>query len=136
MMQGRFQIARARRRRAPAETLVPMINIVFLLLIFFLLSATIAPPDPFDVTLPGAAVTDSADASGPVVLHVAADGEVAYGDLRGDVAFAALLSAGEGGPETVVLRADEGLDGAAFAGILARLAAVGIADVNLTVNHR
>lgn len=135
-MQGRFRIPGARRRRAPAEALVPMINVVFLLLIFFLMSATIAPPDPFDVTLPGASAQDSADHSGPVVLHVSADGEMAYGDLRGDAAFAALMSAGDSRPDTVVLRADEGLDGAVFAGILARLAAAGVGDVDLTVNHR
>lgn len=135
-MQGRFRIQGARRRRAPAEALVPMINVVFLLLIFFLMSATIAPPDPFDVTLPGASAQDSADPSGPVVLHVSADGEMAHGDLRGEAAFAALMSAGDGRPDTVVLRADEGLDGAVFAGILARLAAAGVGDVDLTVNHR
>ena len=135
-MQGRFQISVAHRRRAPAEALVPMINVVFLLLIFFLMSATIAPPDPFDVTLPAAATQDSADTSGPVVLHVSADGELAYDDLRGDAAFAALMSAGDGRPATVVLRADEGLDGAVFAGILARLAAAGVGDVDLTVNQR
>lgn len=136
MMPGRFQISVARRRRAPAEALVPMINVVFLLLIFFLMSATIAPPDPFDVTLPGAAAQDRADASGPVVLHVSADAEMGYGDLRGDAAFTALISAGENGPNTVVLRADEGLDGAVFAGILARLAAAGVGDIDLTVNQR
>ena len=135
-MQGRFQISVARRRRGPAEALVPMINIVFLLLIFFLMSATIAPPDPFDVTLPGAAAQDSADTSGPVVLHVSANGEMAYGDLRGDAAFAALMSTSDPRPDSVVLRADEGLDGAVFAGILARLAAAGVGDVNLTVNQR
>ena len=136
MMPGRFQISVARRRRAPAEALVPMINVVFLLLIFFLMSATIAPPDPFDVTLPGAAAQDRADASGPVVLHVSAYAEMGYGDLRGASAFTALISAGENGPNTVVLRADEGLDGAVFAGILARLAAAGVGDIDLTVNQR
>lgn len=135
-MQGRFQIAGARRRRAPAEAMVPMINIVFLLLIFFLLSATIAPPDPFDVTLPGATAQDGADTSGRMVLHVSADGEMAYGDLRGDAAIAALVTQREGRPDRVMLRADEGLDGAMFAGILERLAAAGLGDVDLMVTQR
>jgi periplasmic protein TonB len=34
-------------RRPRAESVVPMINVVFLLLVFFLMTATIAPPDPF-----------------------------------------------------------------------------------------
>ena len=136
MMQGRFQIAGARRRRAPAEALVPMINIVFLLLIFFLLSATIAPPDPFDVTLPGASAQEGGDPSGPRVLHVSADGELAHGDLRGDAAIAALMTMGDGQPGRVTLRADEGLDGTVFAGILARLAAAGVGDLDLMVTQR
>ena len=135
-MQGRFRIPGARRRRAPAEALVPMINVVFLLLIFFLMSATIAPPDPFDVTLPGASAQDSADPSGRMVLHVSADGEMAYGDLRGDAAIAALVTEGDGRPDRVMLRADEGLDGAVFAGILERLAAAGLGDVDLMVTQR
>ncbi len=136
MMQGGFRISGSRKRRAAAETLVPMINIVFLLLIFFLLSATIAPPDPFDVTLPGAASRETADTAGPSVLHVSAEGELAYGDLRGDAALAALISSQQNGPETVVLKADAGLDGGTFARLLTRLSEAGVNDLNLTVNHR
>ena len=39
-------------RRSPPESVVPMINVVFLLLIFFLISAQISPPDPFETRLP------------------------------------------------------------------------------------
>ena len=44
--------------RRPFEAMVPLINIVFLLLIFFLLAGTIAPQSPVDVTLPEGAQND------------------------------------------------------------------------------
>ena len=47
-------------RRKPPESIVPMINVVFLLLIFFLMTAQIAPPDPFEINPP-----DSAQAGDP-----------------------------------------------------------------------
>lgn len=43
------------KRRPRAESIVPMINVVFLLLIFFLMTAQIAPPDPFEVAPPNCA---------------------------------------------------------------------------------
>ncbi|MBL4543543.1 MAG: biopolymer transporter ExbD, partial [Rhodobacteraceae bacterium] len=48
----------APRPTRPREPVVPMINVVFLLLIFFLMAAVIAPPEPFGVTLPRAAADD------------------------------------------------------------------------------
>ena len=51
-------------RRAPnrSENIIPMINVVFLLLMFFMLSAQVAPPDPFDVEVP----VSEASSVGPV----------------------------------------------------------------------
>ena len=44
-----------RRPARPArENIVPMINVVFLLLVFFVMTAQIAPPDPFDIAPPEA----------------------------------------------------------------------------------
>ncbi len=115
-------------RRSRGENIVPMINIVFLLLIFFLLTATIAPPDPFPVTPPTAAAAAEEIASG-TTLHVADDGAVAYGPLRDAEALAALV----GHEGRLVLRADAGLPGADLAGLLARLSALGLTEVDLTV---
>lgn len=116
-------------RRPRAEPTVPMINVVFLLLIFFLISAQIAPPDPFDVTLPQAAAEDAPEA-GPVLL-LSADGRVALaGHTRADV-WGALAALPEGGPLT--LRADAGLAGVDLARVLARLAGLRRGSVDLVV---
>jgi len=108
-------------RRRP-ESIVPMINVVFLLLIFFLMSAQIAPPDPVEVS-PPAAPQDAAIGAG-VTLFVGADGVVAFRDLRGEAALdAALAAAGDGDP--FHLRADAGVPAARVAALVARIAAAG-----------
>lgn len=65
--------------RRPFEAMVPLINIVFLLLIFFLLAGTIAPQSPVDVTLPEGAQNDG-EASETATLYVEADGYVWFND--------------------------------------------------------
>lgn len=132
-MQSGFQITKGRRRRRAGDTFVPMINIVFLLLIFFLLSATIAPPDPFDMTLPEAAIAEAETVALPDVLHVSATGEVIFGEMRGDAALRAVATRQDAGP--VALRADAELDGAAFSALLGQLAALGVTDIELTVRQ-
>jgi biopolymer transport protein ExbD len=132
-MQSGFQITTARRRRRAGDTFVPMINIVFLLLIFFLLSATIAPPDPFDMTLPEASIAEAETVAPPDVLHISATGEVIFGEMRGDAALRAVAARQGAGP--VALRADAELDGAAFSALLGQLAALGVTDIDLTVRQ-
>jgi biopolymer transport protein ExbD len=132
-MDSGFRISTDRRRRGAGDTFVPMINIVFLLLIFFMLSATIAPPDPFDLTLPDAALAEADVTLPPDTLHVSAQGELAFAALQGDAALAAIAARPAGSPLTV--RADAALDGADFAALLARLAAVGVGAIDLTVRQ-
>jgi biopolymer transport protein ExbD len=60
------------------EAVLPMVNLVFLLLIFFLMVATIAPPRPVPVALPDAAEAEPAEAAERRVF-LDADGEV-HGD--------------------------------------------------------
>jgi len=117
------------RRRSGEAGIVPMINIVFLLLVFFLLAATIAPPEPLAVSPPEAAAEGAPPEPG-AALHVAADGSLALGEARGEAVFAALHGRG---PGPLTLRADAALPGAEFAALLARLAAEGVAEVLVVV---
>ena len=116
-----------RVRRTRAESVVPMINIVFLLLVFFLLSATIVPPEPLEISPPAGEGSAEEDA-GEAVLHLGRDGSLAFGDLRGEAALAAATDAAQ-----LVLRADAEVEGAAFAALLARLAAAGVETAALVV---
>ena len=129
-------------RRRPPETIVPMINVVFLLLIFFLMTAQIAPPDPFDVA-PPEVVGDNPPAEGEFTLHLGPGGTLAFGAAEGEAAaLAALAEALEahcavGGcpdtapPPTLVLRADAGVLGARLAALMPKLGRAGFSEVRL-----
>lgn len=128
-------------RRRPPDSHVPMINVVFLLLIFFLMTAQIAPPAPINVTPPTATAEDPAD--GTFTLYLGADGKLAYADVLGtEKALARLQTAKEAlclvencaaktTPPTLVLRADAAAPGAVLAALMPRLAQVGFAQIQL-----
>ena len=123
----------ARPRRRPAEAIVPMINVVFLLLIFFLMSAQIAPQAPFQVTPPlasGSAPGDSGDS-----LFLSADATPGYAGASGAGAWQALAerSAREA---PLLIRADAELPAAALTQVLKRLAGLGITNVTLATRPR
>ncbi len=118
----------APRRRRPAEPIVPMINVVFLLLIFFLMSAQIAPPAPFDVILPESGVGDRATPAD--TLYMDAEGQLAFNDARGAAVLDAL--AARATPEAPLhIRADAGMEARALARLLPALAARGVDRVEI-----
>ncbi|KEO61597.1 biopolymer transporter ExbD [Thioclava indica] len=129
-------------RRALSEPLLPMINVVFLLLVFFLLAATLARPAPFTVTPPEAR-SDTAPDPGALTLYLDAKGETGFGTERGAGALAALGQAAEAAraqcgdcADTLQLRADAGVPGAALADLLPQLAALGFRDLSLVVRAK
>lgn len=66
------------RRRPPYETMVPLINVVFLLLIFFLLAGTMEPSEPVNVNLPSGVISDK-NTRLPATLYLDEDGFVWIG---------------------------------------------------------
>lgn len=117
------------------ETILPMINVVFLLLIFFLISARLTPPEPFAVTVPEAAEGDPGEA--PMTLFMDATGQLGFRDALGEEAALAALAAAldtaavrDASPR-VLLRADKSVPGAAVAALLPKLGALGLSDVSL-----
>ena len=119
-----MNFAPPRAARAPRENIVPMINVVFLLLIFFLMTAQIAPPDPVPVTLPLADAPETELA--PDTLYITASGETALGTLRDAAALEAFAKL-----DAAMIRADAGLDGNQLAQILQDLTALGLRRVTL-----
>ncbi|MEO9778339.1 MAG: biopolymer transporter ExbD [Sedimentitalea sp.] len=127
-------------RRQPTESIVPMINVVFLLLIFFLMSAQIAPPEPFDVEPPVMDETDSAE--GEFRLYMDAEGQLGYLDVFGEVEVLAALTAAresycaaepcpQDTPPPLILRADAKLDATRLAALMPKLGAAGFRVVQL-----
>jgi biopolymer transport protein ExbD len=119
----RFARPRARDRQ---EGIVPMINVVFLLLIFFMISSELTPAPPFEVTPPEAAADEASSADD--TLYVDAAGQFAWRDLRGDAALSALAAQRDA---PVEIRADAAVPARAVAALLADLAALGVTDVRL-----
>jgi len=103
------------RRRG--EAVVPMINVVFLLLVFFMMTSQIAPPAPIEITPPTATPERLAD--GEAMLFLSADGTPAFNDLRGDTVWPALAALSEGA--TLTIAADAALPVEDLARILSRL---------------
>ncbi|MEM7548021.1 MAG: biopolymer transporter ExbD [Pseudomonadota bacterium] len=119
-------------KRTPSEPFVPMINVVFLLLIFFLMTAQIAPPPPFETEPPVA--RDGGDPTGTATLHLSPEGAFGFAEIRGEAALAAALTAAGGDP--LRLTADGGMEAAKLAAALAQLSAAGIDAVELTTMPR
>ncbi len=104
------------------EPVVPMINVVFLLLIFFLLAAQFA--DPGGTGRSKLAVDRPAEMQRVLVL--APSGMVTFGTLRGEEAIRAAASAG-----MVRLQTDRQTQAALLARLLSRLAEAGAGRVDL-----
>ena len=98
-----------RQRRRPTIDLSPLVDVVFLLIIFFTVSTTFREGSGLPVKLPSSG-TAVAQPSGPVEVTIGADGRVALGSriypsvdaLAGPLA-AALEKAN---PRTVLIRGD------------------------------
>lgn len=131
---------------APPRTanLLPMINVVFLLLIFFLIAAQLTPPEPFAVTPPEATPQD--EAAGDFSLYLGPAGELGFeaetsAEATADAPVLAALEAAraaycatqdcEAQPPRLLLRADAGAPVARIAGLLPQLGSAGFAQVDL-----
>lgn len=128
----RLDFTTGERPRA-RDSIIPMINIVFLMLIFFLMTATLTPKAPIDVEPPDS-ISDNPVEKRPV-LFVAADGQMAFGEVQGSAAFDAFVAAASGAEGQAQIRADRGLAGPRIAAILSRLGTAGIERVKLIVGR-
>lgn len=118
------------KRRPRGESIIPMINVVFLLLIFFLLTAQISPSTPFPVTPPDSSSDIRAQAQD--VLYVSATGELAWNEARGDDVWPLIAARTDDGP--VQIRADASAPAAMLAAHLKQLRQATDAGAQLVVN--
>lgn len=121
---------RPKRPRQSRESIVPMINVVFLLLIFFLMTAQIAPPEPFEVVLPSAESGEEPYAD--VTLHVSREGLPGFNGLTGAPAMELLIEVRDK-HDPLEIRADAELEARELAGLLRQLAAAGFVRVEVMV---
>jgi biopolymer transport protein ExbD len=110
-------------------SIIPMINVVFLLLIFFLMTSQISPPDPFDVDLPRTGA-DLHDPSGVLTIHVSKEGMLQVDDQTDDDAWLRLSNQVDA-KTRLKIRVDAGLQADEFARILSRLAKEKMATIEI-----
>lgn len=127
---GLFATGRQRGRNAD-EGIIPLINVVFLLLIFFMLAGKLSQIDPFEVTPPESASESLPDAATLTVL-VGADGRIAFDGkpLELDALPAALA---EHSQDSAVLRlkADQQAEADRVIEVMESLRAAGIGKLSL-----
>lgn len=119
-------------KRPRTESIVPMINVVFLLLIFFLMTSHLARPDPFEVTPPQARTGGETDTD--PVIYIDRNGRISFDDVTGPQALVRLAAASAETP-VIRMRADAAIPAKTLAGILRDLADAGLAGVELVVTQ-
>jgi biopolymer transport protein ExbD len=122
-------------RRMPPEPYLPLINIVFLLLIFFLIAARLAPAAPLPVTAP---VAQGPTVAGDITLYLAADGRLAHRDAVGEATWAALASTRAAAcakpcatSPTLLLHVDAQASASNLGSVMTRLGSMGWCTVQL-----
>jgi biopolymer transport protein ExbD len=116
---------------------LPLINVVFLLLVFFMVAGRLTPPDAFPLTPPRSAAEGVA-AEG-VTVALTADGRVAVDgvEVAPEAAAEAVRRAQAEAPGApLVVRADAAAPGPTLVALLARLEAAGIAGARLVSLRR
>ena len=133
------------------QVMLPMINVVFLLIIFFLLAGRMDAGDPLPVERPELVQGDRPP--GDLVLAIAADGRLGFADTvaedtsgASDARVLAALATARAElcvardcdvvAPLLTLHADRNLDAGGVADLLPRLAAMGFAALDLgTLDH-
>lgn len=112
------------------EPMLPLINIVFLLLIFFMIAGSLQKLGPFEVD-PPASQTAEAEPEDTIVLWFSNTGEIGNDDLTGGLdRLSSMLPADYIG-RPVEIRADREVEGARVVSLLTRLQELGIEKVQL-----
>lgn len=121
-----------RRARRRGEPVLALINVVFLLLIFFLIAGQMARPRPPGLTL--ATIAAGAPPAAPQTLAVARDGRLFWAGAETETAALPELVGTLGGP--LRLMPDRDLPAAELLILARTLGAAGAADIRLTGTRR
>lgn len=122
-------------RRTPPETIIALIDVVFFLLVFFMLIGRMDATSPFEVA-PAHAVTGADMPAGGATLSLGADGRLALdgSETDADGALSAIAERLAEDPD-LLIRVNAHRDAAlgALLPVVARIEALGARDVMLVV---
>ena len=132
-ISGRRRLTRPRPAEDADARILPLINIVFLLLIFFMVAGRLSASDPFDVTPPETGNASEARVEGIEIL-LGANGELAldWREMERTALKAALDRRLRDAPDTHVrLRADHRGAARALVALMQELRGLGARNVTL-----
>lgn len=133
MFAGRSRAGRSQRRQTiEDDRILPLINIVFLLLIFFMLAGRLDAADPFEVT-PPTSVSTAESGDEEVIVLIGPTGQLAVNgtEMSEADAMARLDSIAKSGTTLVKLKADNGAPATRLVEIMSQLREAGIEKVRL-----
>ncbi len=136
-----FRNTRARRRDAPTLEITPLIDVVFLLLLFFLLTSNFVRDDNsrFPLDLPSAGAGESATEGARVTVFLDAEGNLRLDDeqVRPEELPERLKALYQKEPATqILIKGDKGSNYGRITDIIDAAKAVGFERVNLVVKPR
>lgn len=138
MEHSGFPIERPASRRDSSDRLIPLINIVFLLLAFFMIAGTIRAADTLNVDHPAVASAGSLERHA-AVLYVDANGGIALGHetMSLETALNTVARQSRENPDLVVhLKADRATTAMVILPVVSRLSQIGISRVQLVAVNR
>lgn len=116
------------------DRILPLINVVFLLLIFFMVVGRLSAADPFEI-VPTRSASEVATANEPMLLAIGPGGELALnGALIDEAALVAKLTSAE--TPSIRIKSDGRADAAHVVALLERLRLAGIPSVRLMTIRR
>ncbi len=132
-----------RRREDPELNMTSLVDVVLLLVIFFMLSTTFVKEGRLQVELPSASITQAEAAGEPVVITVTAQGSYRVNDRalvnnsRETLRAALLKTAGDATDQPVTIRADARASHQAVVTAMDVAGRLGFKQVNIaTVNQQ
>ena len=118
-------------RRVAKESIIPMVNVIFILLIFFLMTSSFIIPDPFEIEKP------YADSSNKITreerLYISKTGKIVVANLDNEDAWRYLEKKT---PKKLLLVTDGRFPAKNLLDISEKLKELGVIEINLLTNQR
>jgi len=129
-----IRVPRSKQRRQPENT-IALINVVFLMLIFFLIAGTLAPSADREVDL--VSLEDMEAAGPPDMLFVRSDGSTTWGGepVSPPEAHARWAQSGDGKPRPFRMAVDRELPALRLLEVIEEIKATGIEDIILVTRR-
>ncbi|NNC22590.1 biopolymer transporter ExbD [Salinisphaera sp. USBA-960] len=129
-------IKQPQRSNSSETSVLPLINIVFLLLIFFMVTGTLSQQWPFSIQSPTTQSADKRAKMSDKVLSINAGGDLAFGDHKLSRKQLAHKLDDWPSKKPIKVRADGNLKSQRFDELLTTLRHNGVRNVDLLTRHQ